>query len=249
MIHIQLQSEYIGSALGMPITNTFLTSVLVTILFCICAAVFSVNNKNEKSVFVKIIRVIVYEILTFIDMVTGDREFSKRIFPIVATLFLFILGANLLAMTPGFFGAFFVNTPRGLIPLLRSPNSDLTTTAALALFGVFFSNFYSLRILGMRDYVKRFLNLASPIQFLVGFFELVSEAVKVLSFSFRLFGNIFAGEVLLLVVAFLAPYILPVPFLILEVFVGIIQAFIFSVLVLTFMKTSTMRHTESKAHL
>ncbi len=248
MLHIQLQSEYVLSLLGMPITNTFLTSVLVTLIFILGVVIFSMKRRKEKSLFVDIVRVVVYEILAFVDMVTGDREFSKRIFPVVATLFLFIVSANLLAMIPGFLGAFFVHTAEGPIPLLRSPNSDLTTTVALALLGVIISNFHSLKILGVRNYVRRFLNLSSPAQFVVGFFELISEAVKVLSFSFRLFGNIFAGEVLLLVVAFLVPYVMPVPFLILEVFVGVIQAFIFSVLTLTFIKTGTMRHTESKEH-
>ncbi len=71
---------------------------------------------------------------------------------------------------------------------------------------------------------------------------MISEGVKVLSFSFRLFGNVFAGEILIFIIAFLVPYIIPLPFIVLEVFLGIIQAFIFAMLTLTFMKTSTMRH-------
>jgi len=90
--------------------------------------------------------------------------------------------------------------------------------------------------------VKRFFNFKNPMAFILGFFEMISEAVKILSFSFRLFGNVFAGEVLLLIIAFLVPYIIPLPFMILEVFVGIIQAFIFAILTLTYIKTSTMRH-------
>jgi F-type H+-transporting ATPase subunit a len=113
---------------------------------------------------------------------------------------------------------------------------------ALALFSVLAIQFFSLRTLGFKGYIGRFLNFVNPIKFILGFFEVISESVKVLSFSFRLFGNIFAGEVLLLIIAFLIPYIIPLPFMILEVFVGIIQAFIFAVLTLTFIKTSTVRH-------
>jgi F-type H+-transporting ATPase subunit a len=155
--------------------------------------------------------------------------------------------ANLLALLPGFLGSFFVHTADGNIPLLRSPNSDLTTTLALTVVSIFSIQFFSLRILGFRRYVARFFDFSGPVKFILGFFEMISEAVKVLSFSFRLFGNIFAGEVLLLVIAFLVPYIVPLPFMILEMFVGVIQAFIFAVLTLTFIRTGTMRHLQSKA--
>jgi len=157
----------------------------------------------------------------------------------VATFFIFIVTANLLALIPGFLGSLFVRVPRGRVPLLRSPNSDLTTTLALALFSVFAIQFFSLRALGLKGYLGRFFNFTNPIRFVLGFFEMISEGVKVLSFSFRLFGNIFAGEVLLLVIAFLIPYFIPLPFMLLEVFVGVIQAFVFAVLTLTFIKTST----------
>ena len=122
--------------------------------------------------------------------------------------------------------------------------SDLTTTLALALVAVTSIQYFSWSVLGLKKYLARFFNFINPIQFILGFFELISEAVKILSFSFRLFGNVFAGEVLLLVIAFIIPYVLPLPFMILEVFVGVIQAFIFAVLTLTFIKTSTIRHIQ-----
>ncbi len=247
MMNIGLQPEYILSIFGQPITNTFLTSVIVTILLGTLGIVFYFTRQNHKNIIINGIRVLVFELLKLTDMVTQDRKLSKKILPLVATFFLFIVTANLLALIPGFLGSFFIETSAGKLSVLRSPNSDLTTTVALALFSVLATQFFSLRALGIKKYIGRFLNFTNPIKFIVGFFEMISEGVKVLSFSFRLFGNIFAGEVLLLVIAFLIPYIIPLPFMILEVFVGIIQAFIFATLTLTFIKTSTMRHVRSEA--
>lgn len=242
MINIGLQPEYILHIGHFFLTNTFLTSVLVTALLSVIAIIFYRNRNNHKNPIINAVRIIVYELLKLTDTVTKDRTLSKKIFPVIATFFFFIVTANLLALIPGFLGSFFVQVSGQPIPLLRSPNSDLTTTVALAIFSVLSIQFFSFRVLGLKKYIGRFLNFHGPIKFILGFFEMLSEAIKVLSFSFRLFGNIFAGEVLLLVIAFLIPYVIPLPFMILEVFVGIIQAFIFAVLTLTFIKTSTMRH-------
>jgi len=243
MINISLQSEYVLSVFGLKMTNAFVTSIIVTTSFIILSIIFHFKIKDRKNIFINAMRVLMFELLKFIDLVTQDRGLSKRILPLVATFFLFIVTANLLALTPGFLGSFFVVTSAGQFPVLRSPNSDLTTTVSLALFSVVAIQFFSLGALGIRQYVSRFLNFTNPIKFILGFFEMISEGVKILSFSFRLFGNIFAGEVLLLVIAFIVPYIIPIPFMILEVFVGVIQAFIFAMLTLTFIKTSTIdRH-------
>lgn len=247
MINIGLQPEYIMSAFGIPLTNTSFTSVLVTLLLGGLGVIFYIKKQDHKNIFINGIRVLVFELLKLTDMVTQDRKLSKKILPLIATFFIFIVTANLLALLPGFLGSFFINTPVGEFSVLRSPNSDLTTTLALALFSVFAIQFFSIQVLGIKRYVGRFLNFTNPIKFILGFFEIISEAVKVLSFSFRLFGNIFAGEVLLLVITFLVPYILPLPFMILEVFVGIVQAFIFAVLTLTFIKADTMRPKRSGA--
>ncbi len=248
MINVGLKSEYILSVFGVMVTNTFLTSIFVTIILGIFAIVFYIHRDKSNNIVINALRILIFELLRLTDGVTGDRELSKKILPIMATFFLFIVTANLLALLPGFLGSFFVSTPGGNIALLRSPNSDLTTTLALTVVSVLSIQFFSLKILGIRGYIKRFLDFSGPVKFILGFFDMISEAVKVLSFSFRLFGNMFAGEVLLLVVAFLVPYIIPVPFMILEIFVGVIQAFIFAVLTLTFIKTGTMRHLESGAH-
>lgn len=242
MLDIGLRPEYIFSIFGLEITNTFFTSVLVTAALGALGIFFYCKKRNAKGIVINTLRIMVFELLKITDAVTQDRKLSKKILPLISTFFLFIVSANLLGLIPGFLGSFFIENAGKQISVLRSPNSDLTTTLALALFSVLAIQFFSVRALGANGYVKRFINFKSPITFILGFFEMISESVKVLSFSFRLFGNVFAGEVLLLIVAFLIPYIIPLPFMILEVFVGAIQAFIFAMLTLTFIKTSTMRH-------
>mgnify|MGYP000219916779 CR=1 FL=1 len=245
MINISLQPEYILSVFGIPLTNTFLTSVLVTIILGTLGVIFYLREKNNKDIIFSGMRVLIFELLKLTDVVTQDRKLSKKILPLIATFFLFIVTANLLELIPGFLGSLFISSSVGEFSVLRSPNSDLTTTLALALVSVFSIQFFSVQALGVKRYIERFFNFTNPIEFVLGFFEMISEVVKVVSFSFRLFGNIFAGEVLLLVIAFLIPYIIPLPFMILEIFVGIIQAFIFAILTLTFIKTSSMRYIGS----
>lgn len=242
MINISLQPEYIVALFGIPISNTLLSSLLVTVILATVSIIFYIRKERSGNLFFDGLKVFVFDILRFIDVVTRDRALSKRVLPLIATFFLFILTANLIELVPGFLGSLYVQTDAQTVSLLRSPNSDLNITLALGIFSVVAIQFFSLRILGLKTFLRRFMNFSSPIDFILGFFEMISESVKILSFSFRLFGNIFAGEILLIIVAFLVPYIIPIPFMILEVFVGVIQAFIFSMLTLTFIKISTMRH-------
>lgn len=119
-------------------------------------------------------------------------------------------------------------------PLFRAPSSDLAFTVAMALISVLFVNLYG----GYKhrlSYFKKYLNFSSPLNFFVGLLELISELGKIISFSFRLFGNIFAGEILLIVISFLTFGLAVLPFYGLEFFVGFIQAFVFFVLTSVFL--------------
>ena len=246
MIQVSFQPEYVLDIYGFFVTNTFLTAIAVTTSLGVLSVVFyglwrRHGNENEN-VFLKAWHVVVYELLMLADTITQNRALSKRLLPLIATLFIFIICTNLIALLPGFLGSFFIlgeNTP---IPIFRSPNSDLTTTLALALITVVAIQYFSVRALGFTPYLSRFFNFTGLMPFILGLFEFLSESLRVLSFSFRLFGNVFAGEVLLLVTVFLVPFILPVPFMVLEVFVGLIQAYIFCILALTYIRLSVAEH-------
>jgi F-type H+-transporting ATPase subunit a len=127
-------------------------------------------------------------------------------------------------------------------PLLRSPASDLNFTLALAILTVVAVNVFGIAAIGAWKHISKFFNFSSPINFFVGILEFISEIARMISFAFRLFGNVFAGEVLLVVIAFLAPFIAPVPFFFLEIFVGFIQAFVFAMLALVFIAIATVEH-------
>lgn len=132
------------------------------------------------------------------------------------------------------------------VPILRPGSADLNTTLALGLVSVIATQFIGFRYLHF-GYFKKFINFSSPIMFVVGILELISEFAKIVSFAFRLFGNIFAGEVLLVVVAFIGGNFLffaPLPFYGLEVFVGFIQALVFSMLSLVFFNMATISHED-----
>ncbi len=127
------------------------------------------------------------------------------------------------------------------VPFFRPGTSDLNTTFALALFSVAVVQLIGIKFSKLA-YFKKFINFSNPIMFFVGILETISELAKVISFSFRLFGNIFAGEVLLAVMAFLMPLLMPVPFYGLEVFVGFIQALVFAMLSLVFFNMAAEQH-------
>lgn len=129
------------------------------------------------------------------------------------------------------------------VPYLRAGTADLNTTLALGLFSQVMAQIIGVKYLGL-SYFKKFFNFKDPIMMFVGVLELVSEFSKVLSYAFRLFGNIFAGEVLLVVMSALIPVVVPMPFYGLEIFVGFIQALVFSLLSLVFFNIATLGHDE-----
>ncbi len=131
-----------------------------------------------------------------------------------------------------------------LVPFLRASATDLNFTLALALISMAMVQYYGIQALGM-GYFTKFINLkGGAMGFVVGLIETISEFAKIISFSFRLFGNIFAGQVLLFIMAFLLPWLVPVPFYGLELFVGLIQAFIFAVLTLAFLANAVVAHDD-----
>jgi len=205
-----------------------------------------------------------------IEDVAGAR-LAKVFFPLVVTIFFYVLVSNWLdLLTPVLAAVGFRAEHHGkevLIPILRSPSTDLNFPIALALVSVTVTQFWGIRELGILHYAGKFINVTgfrnfigvltgrgagsaagalmqALLDFYIGIVELISELAKLISFSFRLFGNIFAGEVLLLVMPSFLPMLLPLVFLGLEVFVGLIQAFIFAVLTLAFMSNATLSHGE-----
>lgn len=243
-----LSSETIFHIGSFEVRNTLITSAMTILLLTIMGLVL--KRKKYAIVpggFQNLIESIVGGLFDFFDSAVGDRKKTERFFPIVATIFLFVIVSNWMGLFPGFGSIGIWHSEEGkqvLIPILRSTFADVNMTFALALISVTSCQILGFAMLGFKDYGgKFFVNpFKNPIGCFVGILELFSEFSKMISFSFRLFGNVFAGEVLLLVISFLVPIIAPLPFYGLEIFVGFIQALVFSFLTMVFLNLATTSH-------
>ncbi|MDP3245091.1 MAG: F0F1 ATP synthase subunit A [bacterium] len=248
-MNISLAAEPIFHIGSFVVTNTLLMAWAI-IIFLIVIAVLTKKQLAEVPRGLQNVVETVFEfLLGFIDSVTGNRKQSLKFFPVVVTIFIFVLFSNLIEIAPGLGTIGLKEIEEGhqiIVPFIRSSSADLNVTLAIALFSVISTQIMGIAALGFFKYAGKFIvppwKQPYIVGTFVGFLELIAEVAKIVSFSFRLFGNIFAGEVLLTVVSFLVPYIVPLPFLFLEIFVGFIQAVVFSMLTLVFLKMAVTSH-------
>lgn len=236
-LHISLAAQPVFHLGPVALNNSFFTGIVGSVLIL---ALFILGRRLPA------IETICEAILDLIEKVTHDRAKAIKFFPLLMTLFIFILVNNWLGLLPGV-GSIVVHSPHGPIPLFRPATADLNTTLALAVISVVTTHVYAIRALGLFSHLKKYISL-NPIMLFVGVLELVAEFSKMISFSFRLFGNIFAGEVLLAVISFLVPALAPLPFFFLELFVGLVQALVFTMLSLVFLEIATTAHGEHTKH-
>jgi len=304
---IALPAEAIpGLAVGdFKITNTLIATLIADVIVIVFAVVATRKvRRGSPEADVPRGSQNLFEI--FIDLLYGlsvnvAGKQARRIFPIMATIFFFVLFANWMELAPGMESIGLIEEAHGdvkgyapvevipgvytvdlakpvasaeeeshagetethaegapcqscaVVPFVRTATSDINTTLALALVTMFLVQVFGARALGIR-YFSKFINIPALRKggmgymfFVVGFLELISEISRILSFTFRLLGNIFAGGVLLFVMTSLVPFIAPVPFYILEVFVGFIQALVFSMLALVFINMAMASHDEHAA--
>lgn len=244
-MEITLYAEKLFSISALPITNTLVTTLITSLFLSLLAFVISKNVTLIPGKIQSLAEIIIETIFSTIENLS-DKKRATRFFPVVATIFIFIIVANYLGLLPGFgtFGIFKHHSSGStFVPILRSVNSDLNVTLALALISVVMTHYYSISTLGIINYLRRYFSL-NPVNLFVGLLEIVAEITKILSLSFRLFGNIFAGETLLVTISALFAFGLPLPFMFLEIIVGFVQAAIFMMLTLVFMVILT----EKPAH-
>lgn len=245
-MNISLAAEPLFHIGTFPVTNTLLVAWVI-ILFLFSIAFILRRPKLLPSGLQNAVEAAVEALLNFVESITLDRKQSIKFFPLIATIFFFVLFSNLVEIVPGL-GTIGLWEEHGgeriLVPFIRSSSADLNVTLAIASVTMVAVQVFGIAALGVGRYAHKFFNFSGPIDFFVGILELISEFAKIVSFSFRLFGNIFAGEVLLTIVLSLVPYFVPLPFLFLEIFVGLVQALVFSMLALVFLKTATEAHGE-----
>ncbi len=251
-MEISLAAEKIAHIGSFPITNSLLTSWIATLLLCVLAFVVSRNIKLIPRGIQNFFEMIIEMLLNLINGVMEDMDKTKKYFPLLATFFLFIITNNWLGLLPGVGSIGLHETVAGkemFVPIFRGGNADLNMTVALAIIAVVMIQIFGIIAIGIWKYGGKFINFSSPINFFIGILELISEISRIISFSFRLFGNIFAGEVLLAVISWLVPFLGPLPFYALEIFVGFIQALVFTMIALVFIKMAiTDMHESEHAH-
>lgn len=248
MPHISLAAEIVTRIAGFPISNALITTWVVMVILIALSYLVTRRMEVVPSGPQSVAEMLIGGLYDFFSSVTG--KYVAQVFPLVASLFLFILVANWVGLLPGVGTVGLFREIHGVeefTPLLRGATADLNTTLALAIFAMVGIQYYGFKTAGIH-YSKRFVNLGNPIFFFLGILELISELSKVVSFAFRLFGNIFAGEVLLAVMAFLLPFIVPLPFIAMELFVGFIQALVFSMLTAVFLSVA-VAHGEHEKHM
>lgn len=225
-----------------PITNTFLDTLLIDAL--LIGGVFYLNKKLALIPNNPLQNAAESIIETFYNLTESVAQHAaSKIFPYFMTFFLFILFANWSSLIPGI-GTIGIREHGEIIPLFRGATSDLNTTLGLALVSAFATHMLSIRTIGIKDYLSRYFSF-NPINLFIGLLEIISEITKIISLSFRLFGNIYAGEVVLLTVSSIFAFVFPLPFLLLEVIVGVVQALVFSMLTMVFMAILSTSHKEA----
>ncbi|MFH2019332.1 MAG: F0F1 ATP synthase subunit A [bacterium] len=244
-LHISIVAESVFHLFGVPISNSILTTWAVSILIVfLCVKVgTSLKLKGKISGLQLFFELMIEGLYGLIESIAGSQK-TRQFFPLVMTFFIFIVPANWSGLLPGAGSVGFNTIHNGetaFIPFLRGPTADINTTLALSLIAMVMVQVYGFKYHGFK-YLKKFFDFSNPINAFVGILELVSEFSKIISFTFRLFGNIFAGEVLISVMTFLIPIGLPIPFYGLEVFVGIIQGLVFMMLTTVFLNVATLGH-------
>lgn len=251
-MHISLAAETIFTLFGLPITNSLIMTWLAMLVILVIGSLAAARPTVIPSKLQNLVEAVLEFFANLANSVLQDRNLTRRVFPLTCTFFLLIVISNWLGLIPGVGTIGYFHELHGqslLTPLLRPTNADINSTLSWAIISVIATQVLGIATLGFFAHMGKFLNFRGPIDFFVGILEAFSEVAKLISFSFRLFGNVFAGEVLLTVIAFLVPFIVPLPFYFLELFVGLIQGLVFSMLTLVFIKVATLAHNHEPEHL
>lgn len=249
-MHHSLGPEVLFNFFGLPIFNTLLTTLFIDVV--LLAFVFLVY-KNRRLIPGRLQSAFEMLVEYFYDItkqISGSRV--KYIFPWVASFFIIIFASNIIGLLPGV-GSIGINQSDAhgqghLVTFLRPATSDFNMTLGLAVVSLIVTHVFAIKYLGHKGYFTHFFRTDPwyliALFIFIGVLEVISEIVKIVSLSFRLFGNIYAGEVVLATISSIAAFLAPIPFLMLESIVAIVQALVFSMLTMAFMTAMTETHGE-----
>ena len=263
---VELPAGVVFSIGGFPVTNSMLATWITMVFLVLVSWLITRRLREVPRRWQMLLEFVLGNfLLGFCNRVAGEKN-GRKFFPIVATIFLFVAANAWLGLLPIYGRAITATTTSGETELLRAANTDLNTPLALAIVSFIAVTYFGLRLVGIK-YLKQFFNFGKlgsgfktlfrgnlkgalgglftgVIDAFIGFIEFLSMLIRIVSFTFRLFGNMTAGEILLLMATFLAPFVFPLPFYGLELLVGFIQALIFAGLTLIFLTVAVASHGE-----
>jgi F-type H+-transporting ATPase subunit a len=258
-----LPTDHVFDIFGFPVANSVLAAWVTVVFLVLLVFVITRRTRLVPRRWQMLLEFGLGALLGFCQQVAGEKN-GRRFFPVVATIFLFVLFNAWLSLLPGY-GSIMIQNPEGnVVHLLRGANTDINMPLALALVSFVSVLYFGLSSLGIR-YLANYFNVGKFlggfgklfrgnvkgalggiftgfIDIFIGLVELLSMFIRIVSFTFRLFGNMTAGEILLMMAAFLVPFLFALPFYGLELLVGIIQSLIFSGLTLVFMTLAVATH-------
>lgn len=248
--HISVKAEEIFNVGGLSVTNSHMLGILglAVLIWALLRTKAAVNGKKKHNFITKLMSWVYEGLYSTVLQVIPDKTWAKKVAPVSITIFFFVVSQYWMGLLP-FVGPITV----GGVPLFRGGVADLNMTFGLAIITIVMAQIYAFKYLGFKGNLGRyFFNpLKDPIMTFVGILELIAEFSRLLGLSFRLFGNVLAGEVLLIMIAYLTQYVSPLalqPFYIFELFIGGIQAYIFFMLTTVFISLGLSSHGHDEAH-
>jgi len=235
-----IQPETVFSIGSFPVTNAMIMGTIVTVLLLVIALSIKKQPKKAPSKFAIVMEMIVESFITLLEQITSSKQRALKLLPLIGALFLFIGLSNLITLIPGISSFSY-----GDVPLFRTPTNDFNVTFSIALAMVILTQIVSLKQFGVFGHLGKYFKFKEVIagfregigagfiaiiDFLVGLLDIISEIAKVVSLSLRLFGNMYAGEVLTAVLFGALAILVPTPWLAMNLLVGVLQAMVFGAL-------------------
>ena len=246
--HISVKADEIANIGGISITNSHMLGILglVVLVWLMFRTKSAVTGKKKHNFMTRLVQWTFDGLYNTVNQVIPDEKWARRVAPLVITIFFFVIAQYWLGLLP-IVGPITVGEHG--TPLFRGGVADLNMTFGLAIVTIVAAQVYAFKYLGFKGNMSRYFvsPLKDPIMTFVGILELVAEMSRLLGLSFRLFGNVLAGEVLLIMIAFLTQYVSPIalqPFYLFELFIGGIQAYIFFMLSTVFISLGLTHHED-----
>jgi len=250
-----IASETIFNIWKMPFTNSLLMAILITAIIALISYLISKKSKVLPKTWQIVFEYLYEAIHGLIDQITGDGKITKKIFYLIAGLFIFIGFSNLLGLFIPFLGSF---TYKGE-SIFRTPTTDFNVTVSLAAAMVILVQFASIKKWGLLKHLLNYFKFheiyngfkkgigsgfMGIVNFLIGLLDIISEFARIVSLSMRLFGNMFAGEMLAVILLGFLAYILPVGWMFMNIFTGFVQAMVFGSLAAAYYSLAVKDTTE-----